>query len=89
MIRNYDCLGVEHKEAETPEEFLLLEIERLRKENEGLKQQVLEANKKWEENHCISFAFLTDGKNPKGKYIVDMSGNKIVISEYKEEENET
>lgn len=80
-----DINGNTIKEAETPEEYLLLEIERLKEENEELKQQVLEANNKWEENHCISFAFITDGKNPKGKYIVDMGNNKISISEYKEE----
>lgn len=79
MITKKDYYGGTTKEAETAEEYLLLEIERLKKENEDLKQQVLEANKK-----C---AFLTNGESPKGKYIVDMS-NKIAISEYKEKENE-
>lgn len=40
MIVKKDAYGVVEKEAETPEEYLLLEIERLKEENKMLREEL-------------------------------------------------
>lgn len=77
LVREND--GGVIKEAETPEDYLLLEIERLKEENEILKKE-LEAEK---ENTIVRFviAFKSEKET---EYKVKLNGEKISIEQVEE-----
>lgn len=82
MIKYKDEYGKIYKEAETPEDYLLLEVERLKKENDKLKRE-LEAEK---ENTIVRFV-IGFNKQKETEYKVKLNDKKISV-ETLEEENE-
>lgn len=75
MILKKDEYGRTTKEAETSEEYLLLEIERLKQENEELKQQIINHNN----NKVLSFVFMDNENVMKGKYTLEMNEKGFFI----------
>lgn len=75
MILKKDEHGRTIKEAETSEEYLLLEIERLKAENEDLKQQIINHNN----NKVLSFVFMDNENVMKGKYTLEMNEKGFFI----------
>ena len=65
------------KEPESAEDYLLLEIERLKKENEELKSEI----KRLEADRC--FQWVLYNKQPDGKYIMSFENGALKIEEVK------
>ena len=82
MIREQDAYGRWEEEAETPEEYLLLEIKRLKKENDRLKKE-LEAEK---ENKIVRFV-IGFNKQEETEYKVRLNDKAIKIEAW-EDKNE-
>ena len=79
MIVKKDAYGVVEKEAETSEEYLLLEIERLKQENEELKKE-LKAEK---ENTIVRFV-IGFNKQKETEYKVKLNDRKISVEALEE-----
>lgn len=63
------------KEPESAEEYLLLEIERLKEENKDLTQQIINHNN----NKVLSFIFMDNENVMKGKYTLEMNEKGFFI----------
>lgn len=83
MITNKNYLGETKKEAETAEEYLLLEIERLKEEN-GILKKELEAGK---ENTIVRF-IIGFNKQEETEYKVRLNNKKINIEQIKKKRKE-
>lgn len=75
-----DEYGSEYKEAETPEEYLLLEIERLKEEKEILKKLLKEEK----ENTIVRFV-IGFNTQKETEYKVRLNGKKISVEALEEE----
>lgn len=75
MIVKKDAYGVVEKEAETSEEYLLLEIERLKQENEELKQEIL--NLKNDGKKYLSF--IIDASAGEADYLVEIRKDGLCV----------
>jgi hypothetical protein len=81
LLRNNECDTI--KEADTAEEYLLLEIERLKEENARLKKE-LEAEK---ENKIVRFVIGFNAQK-ETEYKVKLNGKKISVEALEENKNE-
>ena len=83
MIVKRDAYGVVEKEAETPEEYLLLEIERLKQENETLRNEL----EKCKNNK--SFQWILTSLNKEASFVTTIQEDgTITIKKMVEEKNE-
>ena len=79
MIVKKDAYGVVEKEAETSEEYLLLEIERLKQENEELKKELKAENETTIVRFVIGFT-----KQKETEYKVKLNDRKISVEALEE-----
>ena len=83
MIKNRDDYGYITKEAETPEEYLLLEIERLKQENEELIKEL--------ENAKIgkTFQWVLTSIRQEAKFLTTIcEDGKVIIEKVEGSKNE-
>lgn len=73
MILKKDEYGRTIKEAESAEDYLLLEIERLKAENEELKDRLQDKTFNW----------VLWNKTPNAKYLMELKDGKLSIEEIK------
>jgi len=66
------------KEPESAEDYLLLEIERLKRENEELKQEI--------DDRC--FRWILCNNTPNAKYLMSFEDGAIKIEEVKENDKQ-
>lgn len=83
MIENKDYYGVITKEAETAEEYLLLEIERLKEENNRLKMELEEEKIK------KTFQWVLTSIRQEAKFLTTIcEDGKVIIEKVEESKNE-
>lgn len=75
MIVKKDAYGVVEKEAETPEEYLLLEIERLKQENETLKQEIINL----QNDGRKYLSFIIDASAKENDYLVEIRKDGLCV----------
>lgn len=83
MIVKKDAYGVVKKEAETSEEYLLLEIERLKNENEELKQKIINL----QNDGRKYLSFIVDASAGENDYLVEIRKDGLCVKKV-EEKNE-
>lgn len=83
MIEKRDAYGAVEKEAETAEEYLLLEIERLKEENKMLREELERCNSK------KTFQWVLTSLNKEANFITNIQKDgTITIKQMVEESNE-
>ena len=82
MRMEIDNLGIKRKYPETAEEYLLLEIELLKSENEALKQEII--NLKNDGRKYLSF--IVDASTSESDYLVEIRKDSFGVKRVEEKE---